>query len=110
MRDYKRKMDRYRLPKAKYTQLRAFCQTEDAEQYILDALQLEFGEAPDTLAMWIYRHVTRTDCTWAYMEAHQIPCSRDTFRYYRAKFYYCLDQAIKNGATKKSPRGGNLEP
>lgn len=100
MRDYKRKMDQYRLPKAKYIQLRAFCQTEDAEPYILDALQLEFGEAPDALAMWIYRHVTRTDFTWAYMESRNIPCGKETFYFYRCKFYWYLAQVVgKNGAT-----------
>lgn len=100
MRDYKRKMDQYRLPKDQYRELRAFCKTKGAEPFVLDALRLEFGEATDTLQMWIFRHVTQEGCTWEYMNSRQIPCSIDTFRFYRAKFYYCLAQVAKNGARK----------
>ena len=100
MRDYRKKMQRYRLPPDEYKRLREFCKTSEAEQYIYDALLMEFGEAPDMLQWWIFKHVTRTDYNWAYMEARQIPCCRDTFLFYRTKFYWCLSQVLKaKGAT-----------
>ena len=100
MRDYKRKMDQYRLPQEQYKKLRAFCRTEEADPFILSALSQEFGEATDAMQWWIYHHVTRTDFTWAYMESRNIPCGKETFYFYRCKFYWYLAQVVdENGAT-----------
>ena len=97
MRDYKKKMERYSIPREQYLELRAFCLKEGAQPFVLSALHAEFGEAPDTLQWWIFQHVTRTDYSWAYMEAHQIPCSKVTFYVYRRKFYWYLLKELKGG-------------
>ena len=97
IRDYKKKMKLYQIDKERYHELRSFCKTKEAESYIIKALTLEFEEAPDMLALWIYHHVTDEKYNWSYMEANNIPCNRDTFRIYRAKFFYELDQLLKRG-------------
>ena len=97
MRNYKAKMAKYRLPEARYAELREFCLCSDSadRQYITHALELTVN---DDLARWLYLHVVSTDYGWAKLEAEGLPCSRDTFRVYRAKFYWHLDR-ILNGAS-----------
>ena len=92
-----RNYNKYRLPQDEYKRLRAFCKTEGSGPFVQSALFEEFREAPDALQWWIYQHVTRTDYNWAYMEAHQIPCSKATFYTYRWKFYWYLSQEVKKG-------------
>lgn len=106
MRDYKRKMDMYRLPKRRYQRLRNYCHRTD------DEAQTIIGQAiglvtKDALALWLYRHVTERDYSWASMETDGLPCTRDTFRVYRAKFYWELDKLVpkKRGDIQKARRG-----
>lgn len=104
MRNYKEKMKRYRLPKERYRELRDFCLCSDLQDRILIemALSTVFNDKPDALSVFIYKHVISTDYTWAKMEFLQIPCNQDTFRLYRAKFYFELDNIL----TKIEERGG----
>lgn len=97
MRNYKAKMAAYRLPKPRYAELREFCLCSDSDdrQYIIRALEETVN---DDLSRWLFLHVVSTDYGWTRMEAEGLPCSRDTFRVYRARFYWNLDR-ILNGAT-----------
>lgn len=97
MRNYKAKIAKYRLPKQRYTYLREYCLNSDrGERLVIETAILNaFGD--DQIGKFIYRHVVSTDFNWPALEANHIPCSRDTFRIYRAKFFYELDQLLKRG-------------
>lgn len=91
MNNYKKRMDKYRLPKERYRELREYCK-HGATDEIREALAKTGG---GTLAEWIERHVCHGGWKWTRMEAHGIPCNADTFRVYRAKFYKNLDDVLK---------------
>lgn len=96
MRNYKAKMQKYRLPPERYRQLRDFCLCAGREEHIY--IEMALAETcSDNLSKWLYRHVASTDYGWLQMEADSLPCSRDTFRIYRAKFYWTLDRLTKRG-------------
>lgn len=101
MRDYKAKMDQYRLSDDLYNSLRELCrnyeQLSQRDKRAVDDAFLEMrgsGEDVDILATWVYWHVTSDRYTWPYMEARGIPCTQDTFRVYRAKFFWLLAQRM----------------
>lgn len=95
MRNYKQKMNKYRLPKDRYRELKFFCCSADNEKFeVIDAaIRAVFGTVNDPLAYYIQLDMTE-DYNWAKLEVMQIPCSRDTFRLYRAKVYYMLDKIL----------------
>ena len=91
-------MDMYRLPRERYAELHGYCMRGVNEE-IREALRRTDCGA---LADWIERHVCEKDWRWARMEARGIPCNGDTFRVYRAKFYYMLDKILsEEGETGK---------
>lgn len=93
MRDYKAKMQMYRLSSIRYAELRRFCLNANRNDLI--CIEAALSETvKDELATWLYKHVVSTDWTWAKMESEGLPCNRDTFRVYRAKFYYNLDRIL----------------
>lgn len=93
MRNYKQKMDQYRLPKQRIQELREYCLLSGTrERESIETAAVE--AAGDCLSRWLYKHVVSTDYSWARMEADCLPCSRDTFRLYRTRFYYILDQIL----------------
>lgn len=96
MRDYKAKMEKYRLPEDVYEQLRDYCLCASLTEriYIEMALEEAIG---DELSKFMYRHVVSTDYSFTRMELDGMPCGRDTFRIYRAKFYYHLWNILKRG-------------
>lgn len=92
MNGYKRRMEKYRLPKARYMELREYCRTGSTEE-IKKALALTKCGA---LVHWIEKHVCSCgEWKWSRMEADGIPCNDDTFRIYRAKFYWNLDKILR---------------
>ena len=97
VRNYKAKMALYRLPAERYKELRQYCLNSSKNERIIieTALQNAFGD--DGIAPYILKHVVSTDYRWSRLEAEQIPCSRDTFCLYRAKFYSELDKLVKRG-------------
>ena len=96
MRDYKAKMQKYKLPPGRYRKLREFCLCSDMEERIY--IEMALAETcSDGLAEWLYRHVVSTDYGWAKLETGGLPCNRDTFRVYRARFYWELDKILKRG-------------
>lgn len=96
MRNYKQKMDRYRLPKERYRELRAFCLNADSNEMniIESAVSAAFDGKYDPLEYWMLSHITSPDFNWAKMEAMHIHCNRDTFRLRRARVYYELDKLL----------------
>lgn len=90
MRNYSQKMAAYRLPKDRYESLRAFCLSADWEQTQL-IKEIAIETVPDALSEWIVMYA-RKGMTWTQLEARGVPCSRDTFRYYRARFFWLLDK------------------
>ena len=96
MRDYKAKMEMYKLPDDVYEQLRSFCLDAPLSDrvYIEMALDEAIG---DELSRYMYRHVVSTDYSFTQMELDGLPCGHDTFRIYRAKFYYSLYNILKRG-------------
>ena len=90
MRDYKVKMDRYRLPDVRYRALRAYCKRGATEE-IRGALKKTGG---GTLSCWIEKHVCLKGWRWSRLQAAGVPCNEDTFRLYRAKFYWELDKLV----------------
>lgn len=94
MRDYKGKMDKYRISDGRYEALREYCLNagERDEKYIREALS---HTCNDALASYIYRHVTTRGYGLERMQADRMPCNADTFRLYRARFFWNLDRIIR---------------
>lgn len=89
MRNYKSKMNRYRLPPERYRELHAFCIASGRCDIIIRAAT----QASDSImAEYIILHVTTNEWKWRRLEAVGIPCCGDAFRTYRARFYYLLNQ------------------
>lgn len=105
MRGYREKMAAYRLPLDRRRELRAFCQVADAQG--LAMIRSAAVEAcGDSLAPWIVRHVTLPAKDWDVLQFEGIPCSVDTFRVYRARFYAILNRMLTIQAAEKAPQGG----
>lgn len=107
MRNYSVKANNYRLPKERLKALQAFCLSARGDDL---ELVRDVAEATthDTLADWIVLVVTSDRWGWARLEANHIPCSQQTFRIYRMKFFWLLDQYLRmqeKGHSKKTPRG-----
>lgn len=97
MRNYKGKMERYRLPASRYRELKAYCVQHRRSPKITEALR---RTTDDALAAYIRKQVTES-CSLAALEAAGLPCNRDTFRVYRAKFFWTLDMFVPNGAARQ---------
>lgn len=94
MRDYKRKMNLYRIPKDRYRELRQYCLC--ADRYDRMIIESAIADVTDeVLGSFILRHVLSTDCGISSLQADGLPCNADTFRIYRAKFFWLLDQRLK---------------
>lgn len=99
LRNYKRKMERYRLNQNRYKELKAYCRKGPSPE-ISQALKMT---CDDCLSDWIERHVCMSTWPLKRMRAAGLPCTDDTFRVYRARFYYNLDRVLsRNGANFKS--------
>ncbi len=94
MRNYSQKANTFRLPKERQNALRAFClsATGDDLELIRDVAD---ETTHDALAGWIVLAVTSDRWGWARLEANHIPCSQQTFRIYRMKFFYLLDGYLR---------------
>ena len=95
MRDYRKKMAKYRISRERYVQLRNLCMDPQKRELVEAALKA-MGDSG--LSKYILLHVTTKQWEWRHLEAAGIPCSADTFRIYRAKFYWFLDSMAGNGA------------
>lgn len=95
MREYKAKMERYRLPFERYRYLRHYCMTHGRCRTVIKAAR---SVTDEVMAEWIILHVTTSDWKWKRLYISGIPCSADTFRIYRARFYHALSDLI--GAEK----------
>ena len=91
MRDYKEKMEACRLPEDRYRELRRYCLAHKDSPLIS---QVAYDAIGDELARYVIRHVTSRDYNMAKMEVDGLPCNRDTFRVYRARFFCELDKRI----------------
>ena len=94
MRNYKQKMDLYRLPKDRYKELRQYCLCADRfDRMIIESAIADVTD--EVVGQYILRHVVSTDCSVTAMIAAGMPCGADTFRVYRAKFFWLLDQRLR---------------
>ncbi len=109
MRGYREKMAAYRLPVDRRRELRAFCQVADAAGLAL-IQQAAVDACGDSLAPWIVRHVTLPQKDWDVLQFEGIPCSVDTFRVYRARFYAILNRLLTMQAAENTPQGGTPAP
>ena len=87
----------------RYKELRAKCKKPGFEKKIREALSNDnyYG-----LEEWIFIHVTdpkRKTSSIGALQAVGLPCYDDTFRLYRAKFYYNLELIIFGDHTPKVP-------
>ena len=96
MRNYSGKLKEYKLSRDTVAKLKIYCVTTRDKKIVHAAVNDAVGMG-DGLHWFLFNHVTRTDWPWARLEANGIPCSADTFRIYRHKFYYCLNKRL-NGA------------
>lgn len=109
MRGYREKMAAYRLPLDRRRELRAFCQVADAQG--LAMIRSAAVEAcGDNLAPWIVRHVTLPQKDWDALQFEGIPCSVDTFRVYRARFYAILHRMLSESGAEMTPQGASAAP
>lgn len=107
MRNYSKKIAKYSLEKRKRVFLNAYCHTTNEERLrvIADAMQDAFGD--DTISRWIWDDVVG-GAKWSLLEARGVPCSRDAFRIYKAKFFCVLDKKI--GATFYGSKDSTMNP
>jgi hypothetical protein len=93
MRDYKGKMEKYRIPKSRKTLLMAYCRTTNEErlQRIRDVFDEEFGE--DAIIWWLYQAIVNR-WTWMQLQNKNVPCGEDSFRVYKARFFWALNRKI----------------
>lgn len=93
MRDYKGKMEKYRIPKSRRALLIAYCRTTNEErlQRIQDVLDEEFLD--DAITWWLFQSIVNR-WTWEKLELSSVPCGQDTFRLYRARFFWALNRKI----------------
>jgi len=98
VRNYKGRMGAYRLTGERYHALRSFCRVP-ANRAEVEAAMAE--ACADALSVWLLRHVTTDAWPWARLEASGVPCGRDTFRLYRARFYWCLGRQLAAGEHAK---------
>jgi hypothetical protein len=82
-------MSRYRLTESRYKELKAMCLHPTNKELIERALR-ELG-CPG-MENWMRRHVCTSEWKWKRLEASGIPCSGDSFRLYRARFFWILNQ------------------
>lgn len=90
-RDYKKKMEKYRMNPERYKELRRLCKRQDFQKTVRKALNNDkyYG-----LEEWLFLHTTdrlRWRSSIAQLQSEGLPCCEDTFRVYRAKFYYNLE-------------------
>ena len=95
MRNYSQKAEQYRLPKEQTAALRAFCLSAKGDDLEL-IRDIAWDAVNDMLAEWIVQAVTSDRWPWARLEANHIPCSQQTFRIYRMKFYFLLAKYFEN--------------
>ena len=88
-------MQSVKLPQERLKQLYAFCRTATADEAEIIDLALDKALGCDMLRVYILRHVV-LGWGWARLQAEGIPCGRDTFRYYRAKFFAALNSMISS--------------
>lgn len=99
MRGYKTKMQSVKLPKERLKQLYTFCRTAMVDEAKMIDLALDKALGCDMIRVYIFRHVV-LGWGWAKLQVEGIPCGRDTFRYYRAKFFAELDRLIPSQEEK----------
>ena len=105
MRNYRGKMELYRLDPARKKVLRQWCRQPEHRAQV----EVVMAETCDVvLGRYILMHVA-DDWKWAKLEANRIPCSVDTFRVYRAKFYFLLDQALSRANASKGAENNHEE-
>lgn len=93
MRDYKRKMDAFRLSPERYQKLRRYCLTAGGkEREVIDQTAAEVTDS--VMGRYIAQHVTCAKYSVTAMMADGMPCGADTFRIYRAKFFWALDKRV----------------
>ena len=103
MRNYARKMAAVRLPPERMRDLKAYCRAareDDAKRFVIDGAMEETLRG-DRLDRWIRESVLR-GLGYDAMQARGIPCSHDTFRLYRARFFKAL--------AKRTPVPGRYPP
>lgn len=105
MRDYRKRIAQYAIDKKRLGYLKAYCRTSNEERLrvVADTMQDAFGD--DSIQQWLWHSIVGS-WKWAEQEAHGIPCSRDSFFFYKAKFYYVLHEKI--GATLFESRGSMI--
>lgn len=93
MRNYKQKMDKYRLPPGRMNYLRNYCQhAGDGQKQTIKKVLLSVTDP--VIADFLFMNVCKGK-RWRHLEAHGIPCCGDTFRFYRMMFYYHLDRELQ---------------
>ena len=94
MNGYKEKMNRYRHDKETMIKLKEYCFSTRDYTIIKQALANTF-HPDDIINDYMFKHVTIKNYEWAKLECDALPCCRDTFRLYRAKFFYNLNERLK---------------
>ena len=87
-------MDKYRLPSGRMTFLKLFCQEAPDNGQHETIMKVLLSVTDSAMADFIYRNVCRRE-RWNILRAHGVPCCADTFRFYRAKFFYYLDRELE---------------
>lgn len=104
MRNYSAKANLYRLSHERMKELRAFCLSASGDDFEL-IRDIADDTACGAMPRWIVLSVTTTQWPWSRCEAYGIPCSRQTFRIYRMRFYWLLDRYLKQAGHKTDPPG-----
>lgn len=92
MRNYKGKMDKYRLTPERYEVVRDYCLTTKDHGLIKLAISIAAGD----IAPWMLKHLTNKEYLYPQMELDSIPCNGDTFRIKRQRVYYTLSRMMES--------------
>lgn len=91
MRDYKGKMNRYKLTGERYEAIRNYCLNINDDTYIMEAIDYAAGD----VAPWMLKHITRKGYLFPQMECDGLPCSRDSFRIKRQRVYWYISKILE---------------
>jgi len=93
LRNYKQKMDKYRLPPGRMNHLLHYCQhAGDGQRKTIKKVLLSVTDP--VIADFLFMNICEGK-RWRHLEAYGIPCCSDAFRIYRRKFFYYLDMELK---------------
>lgn len=91
--------DDYGISKSRFKELREICRSGKEDNILITAAELANPAIKDYIVKSVRKNKSYDDIEWD-NQLGRIPCGRTDFYGYRRKFYYILDQKIKEVEAK----------